>query len=329
MADQTNPHSPTAGSLDGAEHLSHFSNADYDWLGVLDGWHSTDGGHDMHHSPERHAGNNAVAAASNELMSGLSSSANIIAANMAAAVHHESAKSEASPAEAQQPCDMSEMTEHTAPSKSFEATNNTASASDAKQSSTAPPKEAEACTKLVDRVERKRNREKQRRLDTNSQFTTLAVIVREIETTDFVEEAQLNNLYELTQPKTGEEDNLDDGNKKLKSDTTTYPEGSAIQSAIAAAGTYSASNRVELIARTSMMLSQFRAIRKKRNEELRDARRQNCELRKEIEELRRMVAHYKTVGMQKPQDKVRLIHNEVTQSMLFLHLVLTIDCFHS
>lgn len=48
-------------------------------------------------------------------------------------------------------------------------------------------------------------------------------------------------------------------------------------------------------------------IRRRRNEELRDAKRQNCEMKKECEELRRIVAHHKAVGMhgQKTQEKVR------------------------
>lgn len=181
-------------------------------------------------------------------------------------------------------------------------TSRTASAKeDDSKPSSSPKGSEEACTKAIDRIERKRNREKQRRLDTNSQFTTLAAIVREIETTDFMEEAQLNSLYELTQPSQTADA---DSNKKLKSDTS-FP-GGTIQNTISTTGTYSASNRVELIARTTLMLSQFRDIRKKRNAELRDARRQNCEMKKEVEDLRRMVAHYKAVGMgqQKPQDKV-------------------------
>ena len=44
------------------------------------------------------------------------------------------------------------------------------------------------------RIERKRSREKQRRLDTNSQFNALADIVREIETIDLVDEMQYNLL---------------------------------------------------------------------------------------------------------------------------------------
>ena len=72
---------------------------------------------------------------------------------------------------------------------------------------------------------------------------------------------------------------------------------------------FNPSNRVDLIARTIALLTQFRIIRRRGNEELRDARRQNCELRKESEELRRMVAHYKAMGMTAgqaaPQEKVR------------------------
>jgi hypothetical protein len=190
----------------------------------------------------------------------------------------------------------------TAGGKAAELVKNSEAANSPDDDETKPAAEEEACAKKSDRVERKRNREKQRRLDTNSQFTALAAIVREIETTDFADEAQFNSLYELAQQKEGGLADTD-GNKRLKSD---FP-GESIQNSISAAGTYSASNRVELIARTTLMLSQFRAIRKKRNEELRDARSQNCEMRKEVEDLRRMVAHYKTMGLgqQKPQDKVR------------------------
>ena len=287
MADETNPTSPAAASFDAGDHLSHFSNGDYDWMGVLDGcfdYHSMDG-HEIHH-PEGHGGTAAVASLDPPMSLGASAPTSVLAPrdNPTAPTQAEAAP---------HPSDLSDVTEHTAPLKSCET------ADPAKKPPTEEGKEAESetCPKKIDRVERKRNREKQRRLDTNSQFTTLAAIVREIETTDFVEEAQLNNLYELTQ--SIQEGEGEGDSKKLKSECS-------IQNAISAAGTYSASNRVELIARTSLMLSQFRSIRKKRNEELRDARRQNCEMKKEVEELRRMVAHYKTVGMgvQKPQDKV-------------------------
>ena len=53
-------------------------------------------------------------------------------------------------------------------------------------------------------------------------------------------------------------------------------------------------------------------MRRKRTDLLVDASRQLCEMKKECEELRRMVAHYKAVGMSgvgkggmmKPQEKV-------------------------
>lgn len=116
-----------------------------------------------------------------------------------------------------------------------------------------------------------------------------------------------------------------DSNKKLKSNhpndsSTSDPlMASALVVATAACGTattmpaFNPSNRVDLIARTIAQLTQFRIIRRRRNEEVRDSRRVNCELRKECEELRRMVAHYKAVGMsggggmQKPQEKVMMM----------------------
>jgi len=49
--------------------------------------------------------------------------------------------------------------------------------------------------KHITRIERKRNREKQRRLDTNSQFNALAEIVREIEVSDLAEEAARGGDY--------------------------------------------------------------------------------------------------------------------------------------
>ena len=175
--------------------------------------------------------------------------------------------------------------------------------------------------------ERKRCREKQRRLDTNSQFTALAAILREIETDDFVEEVQdnLNKWDEFSgtnaQGKmdasstsgslSTESSAMENASKKLKSDTSSQSSfrGAAASNATGAPGTFNPSNRVDLIARTIAMLTQFRVIRKSRREELRDVRRQNAEIRKEVEELRRLVAHYKTLGMgqAKPQDKVRLM----------------------
>ena len=296
MADQRPSSSPTTASFDGNDHMSHFSNADYDWMGVLDGCFGHSDGHDMN-IPLSGAINNAAAVDSNAEDSanntGNPSESLVNAAHILSIVASVDAAEEAEE------------------SKTKEGD----SEDDGKKSH--KDTYDEMCTKQSERIERKRNREKQRRQDTNAQFTSLAAIVREIETTDFVEEAQFHSLYELTQQKGEGESSTDkDSNKRLKSDAD-FSEGRSIQNSIATAGTYSASNRVELIARTTLMLSQFRTIRKKRNEELRDARRQNCEMKKEMEELRRMVAHYKTMGMgvQKPQDKVSAAQSYYVSSL--------------
>jgi len=187
-------------------------------------------------------------------------------------------------------------------------------------------------SKKQSRVERKRSREKQRRLDTNSQFTALADIVREVETSDFVEEAQynLNKQYGSGKGNGGGDDALLDqhlGAPASTSESTSADNGSAkklksnngdplLQPPPLPA--FNPANRVDLIARTIAQLTQFRIIRRRRNEEIRerneevrDVKRQNCELRKECEELRRLVAHYKAVGMgakhQKPQEKVMMM----------------------
>lgn len=270
--------------------MSHFSNADYDWMGVLDGCFGHSDGHEI---PVLGAINNVAAVDSN--VANRANNAGNPSENLVNAAHILSTVASVDAAEE---------------AEQLKTKEGDAEDDDGKKSH--KDTDDEMCMKKSDRIERKRNREKQRRLDTNTQFTSLAAIVREIETTDFVEEAQFHSLYELTQQKgEGEASTDTDSNKRLKSDAD-FSGGESIQSAIATAGTYSASNRVELIARTTLMLSQFRTIRKKRNEELRDARRQNCEMKKEIEELRRMVAHYKTMGMgvQKPQDKVSAIKSD-------------------
>jgi len=223
-------------------------------------------------------------------------------------------------------------------------------------------KESEALKK-----ERKRHREKQRRLDTNEQFNALADIVKDIDNFDFNNEALF--CLELYGPNNGPGEvncrvggmngggksdvwegmnhqqqqagpTLDNdphsSSKKLKSDfninnnmtslpplpnpsslgnrnggsgsktlpqstTTTLP---TTTSHPIISGT-STSNRIDLIARTISQLSTFRNIRNTRNNELRLEKRKVCELKKENEELRRMVAHYKTVGMGKRlQEKV-------------------------
>lgn len=182
------------------------------------------------------------------------------------------------------------------------------------------------------RVERKRNREKQRRLDTNSQFTALAAIVREIETTDFVEEAQYNMSNKAAAKSNALKPNEDSekANKKLKSDDSfADPLSSSTGTPFSTSGAFNSSNRVDLIARTSAILTQLRIIRQKRTEEVRQCRRQNCEMRKEMEEMRRMIAHYKTMGMgmQKPHDKVSDVRYIVIllllrSSFLILHHIL-------
>jgi len=234
-------------------------------------------------------------------------------------------------------------------------------------------KESEALKK-----ERKRHREKQRRLDTNEQFNALADIVKDIDNFDFNNEALF--CLELYGPNNGPgevscggmngggksevwegmnhqgsgqqqqglstDNNIADSHsssKKLKSDFNInnnmnslppLPNPSSLgnrnggsgsktlpQSTTAATlptttiqttttthpiiSTTSTSNRIDLIARTISQLQTFRNIRNTRNNELRLEKRKVCELKKENEELRRMVAHYKTVGMGKRlQEKV-------------------------
>jgi hypothetical protein len=329
--------------------MEHFSNGDYDWMGVLDGCfgHAGEGADDYSEgSPSRgegcaHEGGEHAAAAKS--VHGVGGGHVDPAAALMAPDH-----SIISPTEASEIVERSLAEAQTAQCE--QALNNDAQST--KSAEAAQPEEApvekvaykkapsmlssrassmnedEDEAKRCDRVERKRNREKQRRLDTNSQFNTLAAIVREIETTDFMEESQFNSLFEVPPEKLkpGEAtadaaSEGDEGNKRLKSDSSSNPlfPGGSIQSAISAAGTYTASNRVELIARTSLMLNQFRTIRKHKNEELRDAKRQNCEMRKEIEDLRRIVAHYKTmgIGQQKPQEKVCFLLADVNNQYLF------------
>ena len=57
------------------------------------------------------------------------------------------------------------------------------------QEAVAAAADTEADHRKQSRVERKRTREKKRRFDTNSQFTALAELVKEIEATDLAEEA--------------------------------------------------------------------------------------------------------------------------------------------
>ena len=76
--------------------------------------------------------------------------------------------------------------------------------------------------------------------------------------------------------------------KKTKSPTTLLASTSSLSTAM--------SNRIDLIARTIVQLNQFRMLRRRRNSELRECQRKNCELRKECEGLHRLVAQYKAMG---------------------------------
>lgn len=144
--------------------------------------------------------------------------------------------------------------------------------------------------KVRDRMDRKRLREKKRRTDTNSQFAALADLVREIEVTDLVEEAQANARAE-----------------RRRAGDNGHLHGDPLPAAAFPA--FNPSNRVDLISRTIAQLTQFRIIRRRRTAEVREVERQNCELQKECEDLRRTVAHYKAVGMAgpNPQEKVMMM----------------------
>ena len=124
-----------------------------------------------------------------------------------------------------------------------------------------------------DPAARKRSREKQRRVDTNAQFAALADLVREIETTDLAEEARARALEEAG-------DRCGGGDSALLSalkPRTSIP-------------AFNPSNRVDLISRTIAQLTQFRHIRRRRDQEVRDTKRQCCELRKQCEQLQRTVS---------------------------------------
>ena len=218
------------------------------------------------------------------------------------------------------------------------------SSSSQQSSNKAAAKEANNKQELkLTRMERKRTREKQRRLDTNSQFNALESIVREIDTVDFVDESQYNlilygdnnnnggvgvgvnnNGGDMINNTTllGDIDNhqklgidASSSSKKLKSsedDNTNNLNNNPLihkkqsSSSSTTPANNNNTNRVDLLTHTISHLSKFRIIRNTRNTELRNEKRKNCELRKENEELRRMVVHYKTVGMgKKMQEKVR------------------------
>ncbi|KAL9188143.1 hypothetical protein ACHAXT_006521 [Thalassiosira profunda] len=183
--------------------------------------------------------------------------------------------------------------------------------------------------KKQSRIEKKRHREKQRRLDTNTQFEALAEMVREIEAVDFAEEARYNlsggagslgkaNLNAhahgaavpgapappTLEGKSPEESPAEPKKRKAGDEPLGLPPPPT--------AAFHPSNRVDLIARTISQLSRFRALRRRRHDELVEARRRECQLRKEADELRRTVAHYKAVGLggmypQKPPEKVMMM----------------------
>lgn len=217
---------------------------------------------------------------------------------------------------------------------------------------------AEMDDKKQSRVERKRTREKKRRFDTNSQFTALAELVKEIEATDLAEEAlfDFNKRYENhdgqeeddEQQQRQQQHDIGDGSIKTNcSDSTdnqhrckrldgndlsfapeerqskmikstdvhdnsdnnnmtsssllpptagTTKSPTLLSSTSSMSSSTATSNRIDLIARTIVQLNQFRMLRRRRNNELRDCQRKNCELRKECEGLHRLVAQYKAMG---------------------------------
>ncbi|KAL3768322.1 hypothetical protein ACHAWU_006704 [Discostella pseudostelligera] len=223
------------------------------------------------------------------------------------------------------------------------------------QEAVAAAADAEVDHRKQSRVERKRTREKKRRFDTNSQFTALAELVKEIEATDLAEEALFDfNKRHDNHGQEGEEEqqhqhqnlvdervgpnNSNDGrdasvtvssvasgekhSKKFKSEdldnnnssssnnnnnnnnnnncpssTSLLPMPNGAKSSTLLSSTSSAtSNRIDLIARTIVQLNHFRMLRRRRNNELRECQRKNCELRKECEGLHRLVAQYKAMG---------------------------------
>jgi hypothetical protein len=84
----------------------------------------------------------------------------------------------------------------------------------------------------------------------------------------------------------------------IPSSSTTLLTSSAASSATPAAAATASNNRIDLFARTIVQLKKLRQLRRVRIDELRAVRSQHCELRKECEELRKTLAHYKAVGMQ-------------------------------
>jgi len=122
------------------------------------------------------------------------------------------------------------------------------------------------------RSERKRSREKQRRTDVNAQFNALTALLRQIEADDV-------------------DDDTDDGPQKKRK----------LAALLGSMGTGSATNRVDLIARTIVVLEHLRSLNGKRRDEV-------VELKKKLEETQTALREASKKDMSgdalKPQEKV-------------------------
>uniref|UniRef100_A0A6U0H047 BHLH domain-containing protein n=1 Tax=Helicotheca tamesis TaxID=374047 RepID=A0A6U0H047_9STRA len=138
-----------------------------------------------------------------------------------------------------------------------------------------PATDPDAAARAQARSERKRSREKQRRTDVNAQFNALTVLLRKIETEDA-------------------RDDTDEGPQKKRK----------LSSILGTVGSGNATNRVDLIARTIVVLEHLRSLNGKRREEV-------IELKKKLEEAQKAAgeASKKEASreVQKPQDKVMMM----------------------
>uniref|UniRef100_A0A6U3YMN0 BHLH domain-containing protein n=1 Tax=Ditylum brightwellii TaxID=49249 RepID=A0A6U3YMN0_9STRA len=125
------------------------------------------------------------------------------------------------------------------------------------------------------RSERKRSREKQRRTDVNAQFNALTALLRQIEADDV-------------------DDDTDDGPQKKRK----------LAALLGSMGTGSATNRVDLIARTIVVLEHLRSLNGKRRDEV-------VELKKKLEETQTALREASKKDMSgdalKPQEKVMMM----------------------
>ena len=218
-----------------------------------------------------------------------------------------------------------------APAVAGEPARGDSSLSAASGSSSAQQKEGGASAissedRKLARVERKRCREKQRRLDTNSQFAALVDVVREVELQDLADEARIQRRGGLgstfgryagqrpdaSKTPDGRGQDGDPGGPNGGASSSNAAPASAedddetAPSLPASAGdskscpilAFNPSNRVDLIARTIQQVQRLRELRRSKNDELREVYGKNAEMRKEIERLRRTVAHHKAMELQ-------------------------------